>query len=232
MTAHWGIEDPAACRRHGGSAAARVQPSVPGDRRTAASLHQPAARIPEWTGASTAARFHRHDRDRGSGNHVMRALHLRRCTVLLACLGSMLLAPSALIAQEQPPDVRDIAAALVDERARIAELKAELDRRSAVLEDLTRRLESLVRSPRRQPLSDSDPASGCCLATAAFRVLRRVQGAIRNVATGLSGLHWLSQPPAWPAAAALRRAKGGSRRTSRRSSASASARSTIPTRSM
>jgi hypothetical protein len=98
----------------------------------------------------------------------MCALHLRRCTVRLACLGTMLLTPSALLAQEQPPDVRDIASALADERARIAELKAELDRRSAVLADLTRRLESLSPPQPAPPTGNAPPSQPVAAAPPRF----------------------------------------------------------------
>jgi hypothetical protein len=60
--------------------------------------------------------------------------------VSTVCLGALLLAPLAADAQEAPPEVRELASALVDEQKRIAELKAELDRRSAVLAELTHNL--------------------------------------------------------------------------------------------
>jgi hypothetical protein len=56
----------------------------------------------------------------------------------------ILLISSSAVAQDQSVEVRAIALALSDERARVAELKAELERRSSVLADLSSRLESLA----------------------------------------------------------------------------------------
>ena len=56
----------------------------------------------------------------------------------------ILLISSFALAQDQSAEVRAIALALSDERARVAELKAELERRSSVLADLSGRLESLA----------------------------------------------------------------------------------------
>lgn len=66
---------------------------------------------------------------------------------MIVVVGAMLLASFPITAQEQSAEVREIASALAGERARIEDLKAELDRRSAVLADLTRRLEVLMPQP-------------------------------------------------------------------------------------
>ena len=63
--------------------------------------------------------------------------------IALGTVGILLISSSAL-AQDQSAEVRAIALALSDERARVAELKAELERRSSVLADLSSRLESLA----------------------------------------------------------------------------------------
>jgi hypothetical protein len=62
---------------------------------------------------------------------------------------------AAAVAQPPPPDVRAIAAALAEEQARITELKAELDRRSAALAELTRVLEAV--SPSQVVTAPAQP---------------------------------------------------------------------------
>ena len=69
----------------------------------------------------------------------------------MACLTVAILATGTVFGQEQRPEIREIASALADEQARIAELKAELERRSTVLADLTRRLETLAPTPLSVP---------------------------------------------------------------------------------
>src|SRR6476661_5039610 len=68
----------------------------------------------------------------------------RRRTIIAAfCL--LLFGSPSIMAQDQPATpVGDIAQALADEQAQIAALKAELDRQSATIAELTRRLESLT----------------------------------------------------------------------------------------
>jgi len=84
----------------------------------------------------------------------MRPLYLRLLVLLMA-----LAVPAGLAAQDQPTGVRDLAAALAAERARIAELQAELERRAAVLADLATRLEQIVPSLEtpEQPPASSPP---------------------------------------------------------------------------
>src|SRR5262245_55496779 len=69
-------------------------------------------------------------------------------SLVLTCLASRALA------QDQPPELRDIAAAIADEQARVAELRAELERRSEVLADLVRRLNAITESASAPPPSE------------------------------------------------------------------------------
>ena len=72
-------------------------------------------------------------------------------------LMTVLLSASVVAAQEQTPDLRAIAAALAAERDRINDLKAELERRSAVLSELTQRLGNLL--PPAAPPAVPAPAN-------------------------------------------------------------------------
>jgi len=78
----------------------------------------------------------------------------------------MIAAPAR--AQEQPPEVHALASALADEQARVAELKAELDRRSAALADLARRLELLAASATTVPPPSAERPSAPASAPSRF----------------------------------------------------------------
>lgn len=80
--------------------------------------------------------------DRPRGHMFPSCVRMR--AILPACVALTFAAPLPAGAQQPPPDVQAIASALAEERARIAELKAELDRRSALLADLTHRIETIA----------------------------------------------------------------------------------------
>jgi hypothetical protein len=81
---------------------------------------------------------------------------------LIACgAAAVVLLSSTVRAQDQPAEIRALASALVDEQARIAELRAELERRSSVLADLSSRLEHLAptAAPSAQTVTPADQAT-------------------------------------------------------------------------
>lgn len=70
-----------------------------------------------------------------------------RRTVLSVLVIAWAMSASAALAEEPAPDLREIAAALAKEQARISELQAELDLRRAALADLARRLSAEKAAP-------------------------------------------------------------------------------------
>jgi arsenate reductase len=137
MTAHWGLEDPAAVT-------GREE-----DQRRAFNLAFRAleARLRIFTSLRTEAL------DRLS---LQRELD-RIGKLPVNKLGTFLVAAAMLFgatttrAQEQAPDVRALAAAVADEQARIAMLQQELEQQSATLTELTRQLQSLAPPPPPPP---------------------------------------------------------------------------------
>src|SRR5262245_57429846 len=83
-------------------------------------------------------------------------------TLRIAALTCAIARPaSSIAAQDRPPDVRELASALAEERARVAELKAELERRSKALADLSERVTSILGGPpppEPQPVPAATPA--------------------------------------------------------------------------
>lgn len=82
-----------------------------------------------------------------------------RHLTVAACVAALVAWAAPLHAQQVTDDLHAIAAAIASEQARIAELRAELDRRSTVLTDLTVRLERLMpgRDSVEAPSSPAPP---------------------------------------------------------------------------
>src|SRR5262245_29635414 len=145
MTAHWGLEDPAA-----------VTGSDEDQRRAFnVAFRQLGARLRIFTSLRTEAL------DRLSLQRELDrigTLSVNKLGTFLVA-AAMLFGPTTTRAQEQTPDVRALAAAVADEQARIAALQLELEQQSATLTELMRRLEEIALPPSspRPPTVVSPP---------------------------------------------------------------------------
>lgn len=138
MTAHWGLEDPAA-----------VTGSEEEQRRAFnLAFRALEARIRIFTSLRTESL------DRLSLQRELDRigkLPVDKIGTFLVAAAMLLGATTTTRAQEQTPDVRAIAAAVADEQARIADLEQQLQQQSAALAELTRQLQRLAGAPAPPP---------------------------------------------------------------------------------